>query len=112
VSTVVVHSVNSIDIYNRRPLQFMAALLVAVGFHLRLGIRTIGDQLERRFAGFAGVPYLNPLRRQQWEELWETEANTSNSGLRLLGRLSNGTIDDPAWNRQGDYRTRSGGTFD
>jgi len=27
-----------------------------------------------RFADFAGVPYHNPLRRQQWEELWETEA--------------------------------------
>jgi hypothetical protein len=59
---------------HRQPVQSMAAFLVAVGFHLRLGIQTSGDLMERRFADFAGVPYLNPLRRQQWEELWEMEA--------------------------------------
>jgi hypothetical protein len=72
VSTVVAPSV--IDMDYRRPVQFMIAFLVAVGLRLRLGIQTIGDLMERLFAGFAGVPYLNPLGRQQWEELWEMEA--------------------------------------
>jgi hypothetical protein len=42
---------------------------------VRTGIRTVTDLMERRFAEFAGVPYQNPLSRQQWEELWETEAD-------------------------------------
>ena len=41
---------------------------------MRIGIRTVSDVLELRFAEFAGVPYQRPLSRQQWEELWETEA--------------------------------------
>jgi hypothetical protein len=60
---------------NRRPVQFMAALIVALGYHVRMGIRTVIDLMERRFAEFAGVPYQNPLSRQHWEELWETEAD-------------------------------------
>jgi hypothetical protein len=39
-----------------------------------IGVRTVTDVMERRFAEFARVPYQNPLSRQQWEELWETEA--------------------------------------
>jgi hypothetical protein len=41
--------------------------------HVRIGTRTVSDLIERRFAEFAGVPYQNPLSRQQWEELWEAE---------------------------------------
>ena len=59
---------------NRRPAQSMAAFFVALGRHVRMGIRIVTDLIERRFAGFAGVPYQSPLSRQQWEELWETEA--------------------------------------
>jgi len=59
---------------NRRPVQFMVAFLTAVRLHLRLGIETTGDLIERRFADFAGVPYLNPPSRQQWEDLWEMES--------------------------------------
>jgi hypothetical protein len=44
---------------------------------LRIGIRAVSDLLERRFAEFAGVPYRSPVSRQQWEELWEAEAETS-----------------------------------
>jgi hypothetical protein len=41
--------------------------------HVRLAIRAVSDHMERRFAEFAGVPSQNPLSRQQWEDLWETE---------------------------------------
>jgi hypothetical protein len=37
-------------------------------------IRTVSDLIQRRFAEFAGVPYQNPVDRQQWEDLRETEA--------------------------------------
>jgi hypothetical protein len=60
---------------HRRPVQFMAAFFVALGYHVRMGICTVTDLIERRFAEFAGVPYQNPLSRQQWEELWEAEAS-------------------------------------
>ena len=75
VSTIIVPTVNSIALDNRRTVQFVAAFFVALEYHVRLGIRTVSDLVERRFAEFAGVPYQNPLSRQQWEELWETEAS-------------------------------------
>jgi ubiquinone biosynthesis protein Coq4 len=61
---------------HRRLVQFMAAFFVALGYHVRKGIRTVSDLMERRFAEFAGVPCQSPLIRQQWEELWETEAES------------------------------------
>jgi hypothetical protein len=76
LSTITVPTVNSIAMDHRRPVQSMAAFFVAFGYHARIGIRTVTDHLELRFAEFAGVPYQNPLSRQQWEELWETEAET------------------------------------
>jgi hypothetical protein len=42
-------------------------------YHIRVAMRAIGDRMERRFAIFAGVPYHDPIRRQQWEQLWDTE---------------------------------------
>jgi hypothetical protein len=74
VITLNVPTVNSIATDNRGPVEFMAAFFVAVGYHVRIGIRTMSDLLGPRFAEFAGVPYQNPLIRQQWEELWETDA--------------------------------------
>lgn len=55
MSTITVPTVNSIVMDNRRP-----------------GTRTVSNLIERRFAEFAGVPYLDPLNRQEWEDLWET----------------------------------------
>jgi hypothetical protein len=64
---------NLIAIDDRRPIQSMAAIFAALGYHARAAIRTLNDLMERRFAEFAGVPYQGPLSRQQWQELWETE---------------------------------------
>ena len=75
MSAIVVPTVNSIAMDHRRPVQIMAAFFVALGYHVRIEIRALSDLIERRFAEFAGVPYQNPLSRQQWEELWETEAS-------------------------------------
>jgi hypothetical protein len=74
VSTVIVPTVNSIAMDERRPVQSMAAVFVAHGYQAWIGIHAVSDLLELRFAEFAGVPYQSPLSRQQWEELWETEA--------------------------------------
>jgi hypothetical protein len=74
VSTGVAPSVTSIDMDNSRSVQLVIAFLVAVGPNLRLGIRTLGDLMERRFAQFSDIPYQSPLSRQQWEDLWQTEA--------------------------------------
>lgn len=74
MSTIVVPTVNSIAMDHRRRVRFMAAFFIALGYHVRKGIRTVSDLMERRFAEFAGVPGQN-LSRRQWEELWETEAD-------------------------------------
>jgi hypothetical protein len=52
----------------------MAAFIAALEDTVQIGIRTMRDLIERRFARFARVPYQDPLCREQWEELWETEA--------------------------------------
>lgn len=70
---MIVPTVNLIAMDNRRRAQSVAALFTALGYHVRIGIRSVSDLMERRFAEFAGVPYQNPISRQQWEELWETE---------------------------------------
>jgi hypothetical protein len=74
VSTIIVPAVNSIAIDNRRAVQFMAAFFVALLCQARIAIHTMRDFMEHRFAEFAGVPYQSPIGRQQWEDLWETEA--------------------------------------
>jgi hypothetical protein len=75
MSTIIVPIANSIAIDNRGSLpQFMAAIFAAPGHHVQVGIRDVSDLIERRFATFAGVPYQDFVSRQQWEELWEREA--------------------------------------
>jgi hypothetical protein len=64
---------NATESYESWPVQFMAAFFAALGHRVRIGIRTVNDLAERRFAEFAAVPYQGPLSRQQWEELWEAE---------------------------------------
>jgi hypothetical protein len=73
VSSVISPTVNSIAMDTRRPVQFMAAVLVALGRHMRMGMGVVCDRIGRRFAEFAGVPYPDPFSRQQWEALWDTE---------------------------------------
>jgi hypothetical protein len=66
--------VNTIAAHNRRPVPLLAAFFVALGCQVRKAIDTVNYFLERRFSEFAGVPYQNPVVRQEWEDLWETEA--------------------------------------
>jgi hypothetical protein len=80
VTTIIVPTANSIAIDNRRPFQFMAAIFAALRHRVRVGIRDVIDLMERRFATFAGVPYQDSVRRQQWEELWEGEAEQPTNG--------------------------------
>jgi hypothetical protein len=74
MSTITVPAVTCISIDNRRAVQLITALFVALGCQVRKAIHTVGDVIERRFAEFAGVPYQHPANRQQWEDLWATEA--------------------------------------
>jgi hypothetical protein len=52
------------------------------------GLRALTDRVERGFAEFARVPYYNSRSRQQWEELWETEAEPCLIPLRGDGPKS------------------------
>jgi hypothetical protein len=72
VNTVIVP--NTIAVGNRRPVPLLAAFFVALGCQVRKAIHTLSELIERRFAEFSGVPYRTPVDRQQWEDLWETEA--------------------------------------
>jgi hypothetical protein len=73
MSTIIVPTVNSIAMNICRPVQIIAAISVAFGNHVQVGIRTVSDLIEHRFAEFAGVPYQNSHSRQQWEELFRSE---------------------------------------
>ena len=40
---------------------------------MRVAMRTMSAEIERRFATFFGLPYEDPVSRQQWEQVWEAE---------------------------------------
>jgi hypothetical protein len=65
---------NSIAVEKRQAVPLLAAFVVALRSHVPKAIHAMGDHVERRFAEFAGVPYESHVSRQQWEELWEMQA--------------------------------------
>jgi hypothetical protein len=56
-----------------RGSQLVTTAFGALGCNMRVAMRTISAELERRFATFAGLPYQDPVSRQQWEQAWEAE---------------------------------------
>jgi hypothetical protein len=74
VSTIIGRAMNSIAVEKRQAVPLLAAFVVALRSHVPKSIHAMSDHVERRFAEFAGVPYQSQASRQQWEELWEMEA--------------------------------------
>jgi hypothetical protein len=68
---------NSSTVASRRPLQVMRASVGGIGCSLPAFIRALGCKIERYFAIFADLPYENPVRRQEWEQMLETEPRRS-----------------------------------
>jgi hypothetical protein len=72
------------------PVKLMAApFFAAVGYHVRTSICTVSELIERRFAEFADLPYQNPITREQWEQLWESERKWP-SHLETTGQINSG----------------------
>jgi hypothetical protein len=71
--TIIGPAANPIVLDNRP----QSELLTPMGYRLREAIRALYDLMDSRFAAFAGVPYEDPLSRQQWEQLWETDLEVS-----------------------------------
>jgi hypothetical protein len=67
---------NSIVVEKRQAVPFLATFVVALRCQMPRAIHAMGNYVERRFAEFAGVPYQSPVSRQQWEEMWEMEAES------------------------------------
>jgi hypothetical protein len=57
----------------RRRSQFVTNVFGALGCNMRVTMRTMSAEIERRFATFAGLPYQDPVSRQQWEQVWEAD---------------------------------------
>jgi hypothetical protein len=74
-------AMNSIAVEKRQAVPFLAALVVALRCQVPKTIQAMVDHVERRFAEFAGVPYLSPVSRQQWEALWEMKAVVGVTGF-------------------------------
>jgi hypothetical protein len=74
VSTIIGRAMNSNAVEKREAVPFLAVFVVALRCLLPEAIHAMGDHVERRFAEFAGVPYRSRDSRQQWEDLWEMEA--------------------------------------
>ena len=66
-------AMDSIAVEKHQAVPFLAAFAVVLRCRMPKAMHAMRDHLERRFAEFAGVPYLDPLNRQEWEDLWETE---------------------------------------
>ena len=58
---------------SRRSSQYATTVFGALGCNMRVAMRTMSAEIERRFATFAGVPYQDPVSRQQWEQVWEAD---------------------------------------
>jgi hypothetical protein len=75
--TIIGPAAKQIVLDNRPQSELSTHLFVSMGCRLREAIPAWYDLIERRFAAFADVPYEDPLSRQQWEQLWETELELS-----------------------------------
>jgi hypothetical protein len=73
MSTMIEPAQDPIVIESSRRSQFVTTVFVALGCNMRVAMRTMSAELERRFATFAGVPYHDPVSRQLWEQVWEAE---------------------------------------
>jgi hypothetical protein len=58
---------------SRRRSQYVTTVFGALGCNMRVAMCTMSAEIERRFATFAGVPYQDPVSRQQWEQAWEVD---------------------------------------
>ena len=67
-------AMDSIAVEKHQAVPFLAAFAVVLRCRMPKAMHAMRDHLERRFAEFAGVPYQAFVSRQQWEELWEMEA--------------------------------------
>ena len=68
----------------RRPSPCMRHVFAVLGDRTRATIRSVSDELQQRFAEFAGVPYQAPHDLEQWKQLWETEPLMSNDRQSLF----------------------------
>jgi hypothetical protein len=59
--------------YCRPRSLFLAHAIGSLGDQMRVAMRTMSAEIERRFATFFGLPYEDPVSRQQWEQVWEAE---------------------------------------
>jgi hypothetical protein len=73
MSAIIVRSVNSIVIEDRRRAQIAPSPLVILEYRVHAGIRIASNFIEGYFAIFACVPHQNSVGRRRWEELWEAE---------------------------------------
>jgi hypothetical protein len=71
--------------------QLVRSFLVSVNGQIRALMHTVGHCIERHFAAFAHVPHETLLTREQWEELWESDAQCEFKAPSLnstsLGRI-------------------------
>lgn len=74
MTTIIGRAMNSIAVEKRQAVPLLGAFFVAFRCHVPKAIYAMGDEVDRRFAEFAGVPYQSPISRQEWEELWEMQA--------------------------------------
>jgi hypothetical protein len=73
MTTIRISAVTLITADIRRPAR---ALFVALGDHVRVGLRSVSELVERRFAKFADVPYQSIQSRQQRADILGAELRT------------------------------------
>jgi hypothetical protein len=61
--TMIEPAQHPIVIDSSRGSQLVTTVFVALGCNMRVAMRTMSAELERRFATFAGLPYQDPVSR-------------------------------------------------
>jgi hypothetical protein len=56
-----------------QPIRPIGSFSGSVAKHASAAVLAMGHWIQQRFSAFADVPYENPLNRQEWEDIWESD---------------------------------------
>jgi hypothetical protein len=56
-----------------QPIRLIGSFSGNVAKQASAAMLAMSHWIQQRFSAFADVPYENPLTRQEWEDIWESD---------------------------------------